>query len=270
MRPSELRRALVRAHARTLDREDKLTAELTKVFDQAGKVAALNFKRYANENLVSSADWQEPHPDDLVDIEALAAKLRTKSDPIRRSAIKDYGAELEAAAAEAGIRINWDLTNPLVGQVLAGAGQHVTAIADTTRLNVMRSIQTAYEQGLSIPDTAKLIREGMAAAAPARGRLIARTELAAVANGGSLAATKIVADETGDTYYKRWLTAPGARYPRHEDYEGLDEQTVALDETFEVGDAQLLFPGDPDGPPEEICLATVGAHSCTSPASMRK
>jgi hypothetical protein len=49
------------------------------------------------------------------------------------------------------------------------------------------------------------------------------------------------------------MTAPGAKFPRHEDYDGLDGQTVALDATFDVGEAQLQFPGDPDGPPEEVC-----------------
>lgn len=80
------------------------------------------------------------------------------------------------------------------------------------------------------------------------------TELAGAVNGGSLAATQIVQSATGVQYAKVWTTAPGARYPRHENYPDLDGQTMdQLDGLFTVGDAQLRYPGDPDGPPEEVC-----------------
>lgn len=147
----------------------------------------------------------------------------------------------------------WDVTNPLTAKVLAQSGSQITEIAKTTQLNVMRIVKASYEEGLSIPDTAKAIRAGMAEASIARATLIARTELVGVVNGGSLAATRIVEAATGDSYTKTWLTAPGAQFPRHEDYEGLDEQTANLDDSFDVGGYSLLFPGDPDGPPEEVC-----------------
>jgi hypothetical protein len=55
----------------------------------------------------------------------------------------------------------------------------------------MKTIKVAYEEGLTIPDAAKAIRVAMREASPVRARLIARTELAALAQGGSLAAAKI-------------------------------------------------------------------------------
>jgi hypothetical protein len=93
--------------------------------------------------------------------------------------------------------------------------------------------------------------------------MIARTELARAANGGSLAATQIVAKVTGSQYVKRWETAPGAKYPRHEDYPELDGQTVALDGTFTVGQDQLQFPGDPNGSAEEVinCRCAMTYHT---------
>lgn len=76
------------------------------------------------------------------------------------------------------------------------------------------------------------------------------TELAAAVNGGSLAAAKIANQATGGAVAtKTWMTASGATYPRHEDYEGLDGQTVGLDEMFDVGGNPFSFPGDPDGDP---------------------
>jgi hypothetical protein len=157
------------------------------------------------------------------------------------------------AGVASGPGIGFDITNPLTAKVLAQSGSQITNIAETTQLNVMRTIREAYDQGLSIPDTAKAIRAGMADAAGPRATLIARTELAGAVNGGSLAATQIVSQATGDRYVKKWLTAPGAPFPRHELYEGLDGQTQPLDGLFDVGGSSLQFPGDPDGPPEEVC-----------------
>jgi hypothetical protein len=120
-------------------------------------------------------------------------------------------------------------------------------------------INVAHEQGLSIPDTAKAIRSHMTEASNVRATMIARTELAAAVNGGSLAATKIAAGVANATATKTWMTAPGAVYPRHEDYEGLDGQTVGLDELFDVGGSELQYPGDPDGDPGETinCRCTL-------------
>jgi histidinol phosphatase-like PHP family hydrolase/2'-5' RNA ligase len=192
--------------------------------------------------------WSPPHPDEIFDPRKFMDGLRTKTDPVRLAAIE--------AAVKDGLDLaglSFDVANPLIGQALAKVGANVTYIADTTRVNVMRTIGTAYDEGLSIPDTAKLLSEGMQAAGPARAELIARTEMAGLVNGGQVAATQIVQEVTGQQYFKRWLTADGAKDPRHELVEDLDGQTVALDEAFDVDGEELQFPGDPEGSPENTC-----------------
>lgn len=192
--------------------------------------------------------WSAPNPDQLVDVDGLVAGLRGKTDPVRQAV-----AETMMTPALEGAGLAFDVTNPYTAKVLQQSASQVTHIAETTQENVMRIIHRSYEEGLSIPDTAAAIREGMRDANVARSTLIARTELAGVVNGGSLAATEIVSSETGDEYLKQWLTAPGAPNPRHEDYDGLDGQTVPLDGYFDVGGWELEYPGDPSGPPEEVC-----------------
>ncbi len=192
--------------------------------------------------------WSAPAGDEIIDVPALVAKLRTKTDPVRQAAVKTTMTKSLAAAG-----LSFDVHNPLAAKVLAQSGSQIVEIADTTRLNVMRIIGASHEQGLSIPDTAKAIETGMTEAATVRATLIARTELVGAVNGASLAATTIVQNATGDSYSKSWLTAPGAHFPRHEEYDGLDGQTVNLEAYFDVGGAQMSYPGDPDGPAEEVC-----------------
>lgn len=193
------------------------------------------------------ARWTAPAGSELVDVEALAQTLRTRTDPVRQALV---ASTMTPSLEQAGL--SFDVTNPLTAKALASTGQHIVDISDTTRANVMAIVRTAYEEGLSIDDTATAIQVGMFEASADRARVIARTELIGAVNGGSLAATQVVASATGVAYVKEWMTAPGARYPRHELYDDLDGQQQPLDAPFDVAGAQLMHPGDPSGPPEEI------------------
>lgn len=226
------------------------------VYDNSGTAEA-TLRAAAGE----PPDWHQPHPDEIVDVDALVGRFSKKADPTRKAAVEAVATPALGAAG-----ISFDATNPLISSVYGNVGQHITYIAETTRLNAMRIVRRSYEEGLSIPDTAAALREGMAAASVTRSTLIARTEMTALVNGAALAVGRIVdealseAQDEGEEdvedftgYQKRWLTAPGAHFPRHEDYDGLDGQTVPLDAPFDVGGVQLMYPGDPDGPPEEVC-----------------
>jgi len=251
---SSLNWALAANRKKALRRhEPSYAATVQRVLEQAGHDAASRFRAKATRRLIAAGNppaWTLPHRDEVFDAEAFVNTLRTKTDPIRRKVIEELGE---------GIPIAWDVTNPLAGKALARSARNVTRIGEATRSTLMRTIRAAYEEGLSVDDTAKAIRGAMRDAAPSRARRIAATELAAVANGGAVALVQTVAAETGTTYKKRWLTAPGAAHPRHEEHVGLDGQTVPLDGVFAVGRAQLEYPGDPAGPVDEVaqCRCTV-------------
>jgi uncharacterized protein with gpF-like domain len=52
------------------------------------------------------------------------------------------------------------------------------------------------------------------------------------------------------TIYKTWTATVDER--TRESHAEADGQTVKDDEAFEVGGAELRFPSDPNGPPEEV------------------
>lgn len=202
--------------------------------------------------------WTAPFPEELMNVSQFVRLILEKTDPVRKAMIEQT---MTPALREAGL--SFDVTNPLTNATLASTAAQVKGIAETTQLNLMQIIRSSYRNGLSIPQTASLIREGMKSASKTRATMIARTELARGVNGGSLAATQLVASATGSQYDKRWETAAGAKYPRHEDYPDLDGQIVALNATFTVGADQLQYPSDPDGSPEETinCRCAMTYHT---------
>lgn len=220
--------------------------------------------------------WRPPAVDLVLDVEALTAALHEHMDPVAekacitvmRTAVEEApipkpkpvpNAVTVTAAGKkrppkADYGISFDIRNPYAQDALKKAGSNIKGIAESTQAKVGRIIRKSYADGDSIPTTAAAIKNGMRSLSPARATLIARTELAGATNGGSLAGTQMLDEAAGGLgINKVWLTAPGAIHPRHETYEGLGGQTQPLPAPFEVGGEQLLYPGDPNGDPAEVC-----------------
>ncbi len=255
MRPKQLARASRAGQTRAERHQPAMETAVDSVIRDLTELSASRFEEAATVHVIAAGEggWTPPAEDEYLPLEEVVARYRGKTDPIREAAIADYFAAFGSVAAGYGIEANWTLTNPLFAAQLEKVASNITAISETTRENVRGVIMAAYESGLSVADTASAIRDYAPAIAESRSVLIARTEFVGLVNGGSLAATQTVASATESAYFKQWLTAPGAEYPRHEDYEGLDGQTVPLDGVFDVGGEQLAYPGDPDGDPAEVC-----------------
>jgi 2'-5' RNA ligase len=236
------------------DAKAELRTRLSDGSDAAAVEAAKADLRAAQSNLYVASSknpvWSAPAPAEVLDVDALVLALRTKTEPVRVAMVESV-----TKASIEGAGVSFDVSNPYVDAVIKDTASQIPAIAATTQANVVKVISASYSQGLSVPDTAKAIQVAMQEQSYTRAVLISRTTLAGATAGGSLAATKAINAATGGntSYSKVWMTAGGAVHPRHEDYDGLDGQTQPLDGSFEVGDAQLQFPGDPSGPPEEIC-----------------
>ena len=110
--------------------------------------------------------------------------------------------------------------------------RRITDVTETTRRQIVNAIDRGYRDGLGQRGVANAILDMVPSLSSTRANVIARTETHGAANYGSNEAAK----QTGLPMKKEWLAA---------------------------ADAELAFPGDPDGGadyPEEVinCRCTVG------------
>lgn len=82
-----------------------------------------------------------------------------------------------------------------------------------------------------------------------RARRIARTETISATNGLQNETAVGLAGQ-GIPMQKRWIATFDRR--TRETHADANGQTVALDQPFSVGGAELDYPGDPNGPPQEV------------------
>lgn len=88
-----------------------------------------------------------------------------------------------------------------------------------------------------------------------RAMLIARTEVIGANNAGGFDASRQTARVLGvdeSQVVCEWLaTSDGRTRETHADADG--QQVLGIDTYFNVGGYELAYPGDPGGPPEEVC-----------------
>ncbi|GAA4299498.1 phage minor head protein [Nibribacter koreensis] len=129
---------------------------------------------------------------------------------------------------------------------LEKAGERIAGITETTLKKVRSVLETAVGEGLSIPNTVKLLKDEFAGINKTRATVIARTEIIGSANAGST----LGARSTGLALNKVWLATRDSRV--RSSHIGVDGQTVDLNGKFKVGGAELDHPGDPTGPASEV------------------
>lgn len=202
---------------------------------QIGKAGVLSAHRFA---LTAAADWQPPVEGALIteaQLSALAAALNKDLLPIWTRVV------LETANPPlATVDISWTVKHPAARRLIDQAAQRTGArLGEAVQFVLRDTIQTAYDQGLSVRETSALIQTAIAEAAPWQADMLARTDLNSLGNGASKAA----ASEVGIAY-KTWLaTMDDKTRPEHVDADG---QTVPMDGTFLVGGEDADYPGDPN------------------------
>lgn len=140
------------------------------------------------------------------------------------------------------------------------AGDLIKSVGQTTKSRIKRILQLAYAEGLSVPETAKLIQSKLTTMVRKRAITIARTETIRASNMGALAGAKM----TGLSLKKEWISTLDDR-TREEvfDHVSANGQTVDIDSKFIVSGEELDVPNDFAASPGNTinCRCTVAFKS---------
>lgn len=131
--------------------------------------------------------------------------------------------------------------------------------------SVFRLVASALDEGIANGDAIDILRDRVQEVLdftgnsdwPRRAELVARTEATGAYNAAGFEAARLEEQTLGVTLEKAWVcTIDGVTRDSHF---AADGQRVPLDGTFQVGRAELRFPGDPDGMIEETanCRCTM-------------
>ena len=198
---------------------------------------------------LTKADGDPISDKDLYD--ALAdADFPDGLDGVYGKAVKE-GGDLQAAQ----LRVGWREEDPDVQKFIRSRRSNLETVMDEA---TAKEVKRALAQGRLENETEKeLIQrlEGLGIFGKARAQRIARTEAHLAVMTGSFE----VAKQNGITH-KQWLSSLDER--TRETHLEANGQTVEIDEPFQVGDAEGMFPGDPELPPEENinCRCTLLYH----------
>lgn len=135
------------------------------------------------------------------------------------------------------------VSEAIVRRLLTFAGTKVKEIDSVTLKLLRAALADGVAEGESIPQLAKRIDDlYLDEIIPNRSTTIASTEVVSASNFASHEAASQFSGQYGIQLKKQWLATEDDRTrPTHADADG---QEVDLDEPFDVGGAQLMYPGD--------------------------
>lgn len=137
---------------------------------------------------------------------------------------------------------------------LAEARNRMVRTPDSVFELIRHEVTQATTRGDSVDELAARVEEILTTTGTdnwrGRAMTVARTEAIGAYNAGTFAGFLDHAGAAGGSWEKLWLATEDERTrPTHRTADG---QRVPLSEPFRVGQAALMFPGDPSGPPEEV------------------
>lgn len=168
---------------------------------------------------------------------------------IFRAAARDMMAKYPAISRALGSTFLDNIRNVRADAYLASVDNRLVGIGDSAFNDARAALQTALDQGLSVPKTADAVQAALQVSLN-RATTIARTEAAAAVNGADWATfSEMQAQDDTLTVTQEWLATTDAR--TRQDHLDADGQVVPVDSPFSVGGEDLLYPGDPDGSAEQ-------------------
>lgn len=147
------------------------------------------------------------------------------------------------------------ITDSYAQAYLASASNRLKGIGDLVWAEIQRELQEGLDDGEDMTQLATRVRK-VSKVMPARASVIARTEVHAAAEQGSLAQVQL-GGFTDDECSKRWLATDDVK--TREMHRKADGQVVGITQPFDVWGEGLQFPGDPSGRAENViqCRCTM-------------
>jgi hypothetical protein len=214
--------------------ENRLRIELAKTVRQVADA----FEKRGELAISQAIDDRK-----LAMAQAFATNYRTVASYFGKRILTEAKSHPGADVTKAGIM---DIFNrALETFILEWVARRVTQIDRTTENQIRTVIRNGYDEGLSVVQIGKNIRDYAAPMSATRANIIARTETHTAANYGAQAGAEL----TGLKMQKEWVSAQDERTrttpPDEFDHADADGQVVGMNEAFDVGGEQLMFPGDP-------------------------
>lgn len=214
------------------------------------RLAVANFAATAHVLVAAATDppetpqpgelWIMPDLDQIFTVAdgAEVLEMRTAS---ARSAMTDAATGVWASELEPAAR------NRITGEVTYLLGARITEEADHVRDHAGVILRQGLDDGWSMQRTSKELSASIPQFSASRSTLIARTEMVGASNAGSLG----VARALGAATHKKWLARVDSK--TRETHLEANGQVRALELPFDVGGAQLQYPGAEGAPAREVC-----------------
>jgi uncharacterized protein with gpF-like domain len=143
---------------------------------------------------------------------------------------------------------------PFASRYLGEVTNRMVRVPDDVYDVVAGQVAQAVNLGESIPKISSRVDTVLSTTGSERwsnrATVVARTESIGALNAGRFDAFNAMAEDSGEPMERVWLSTIDARTRRtHREADG---QRVSLGSPFRVGGFNLMFPGDPTGPPQEV------------------
>lgn len=229
-----------------------LTRAYGRALRAAGRRAAAKMRQ--TETITAAGNdlppnWTPPPAGSLIDQQELADDTQAKTAKLHK--------QMLTASAQSALQpfdISFDIRAPTSQVILDAVAARIQGtITSAIEEQITEAIQNGYANGDSVDRVSRAITTATDKISKVRADMLARTDLNALSNAGSLlGATTADAAST-----KTWLATEDER--TRETHSEADGQTVGINDVFTVGGESAQYPGDPNLSWEESanCRCTV-------------
>jgi HK97 family phage portal protein len=237
--------------AMTEPMEKRLAKEVMDIFKKQEKEVLKQLEALKSKSDIEKKDTLRPQDIVAINIsEEWKDYIVKHLKPFLLSFMQQAG---DKVLNDLGFGISFNLQVPGIQEkLMKSLEKSASEIIQTTRKDVYDQLLEGIQNGEGIPELANRMKTLFEETYKNRSETIARTETISATNYAGLEAAK----QVGITK-KQWLTSADERVrPTHA---AADGQIRNIDEPFNVGNDELMFPGDKNGSPEEIinCRCTI-------------